>query len=226
MSVVTNEGPSSSNVSDPELPIAVFGADAENMPFYQNVAARNLSRETALLDGLNYAPKPGKVVGVYYKDRIARVKVLWVCEVMSRAQVHLQAGVQLLIPEECPWFEAIGQEEYNIPGPLVAERRKYPRFVTEVELELSQEDGNSPILGESRDLSLRGCYVRTSHPAKIGTELTISLFLETEKLNTTGIVRACHPGKGMGIELIGFDSTQEDKLREYLNLVTTDDARP
>jgi hypothetical protein len=66
------------------------------------------------------------------------------------------------------------------------------------------------------DISGRGCYVETMLPLARGTELEISFWIESSKVDTTGIVRASDGGVGMGIEFSGLDLESQERLQQCL----------
>src|SRR6266852_1081393 len=65
---------------DVNLPIRVFGMDAEGRPFSQKAHAQNISQHGARLAGLEKQLKPGDVIGVQFGDQKTRCKVIWVVD--------------------------------------------------------------------------------------------------------------------------------------------------
>ena len=66
------------------------------------------------------------------------------------------------------------------------------------------------------DMNGRGCYVETLLPAALGTPLTVTFWIESEKVSTTAVVRASDPGVGMGIEFIGLDESSQNHLQSQI----------
>ena len=66
------------------------------------------------------------------------------------------------------------------------------------------------------DISGRGCYIETMLPLARGTELNISFWIESEKIDIQAVVRACDGGVGMGIEFTGMDAESQKRLQLYL----------
>ena len=66
------------------------------------------------------------------------------------------------------------------------------------------------------DISGRGCYIETMLPLARGTELNISFWIESEKIDIQAVVRACDGGVGMGIEFTGMDLESQKRLQRYL----------
>jgi hypothetical protein len=63
------------------------------------------------------------------------------------------------------------------------------------------------------DISGRGCYVETLLPLPFGTNVNVSFWMESEKITTTGVVRASDPGVGMGIEFTGLDPATQERFQ-------------
>ena len=197
------------------LSVRVWGMGKEGRPFFQNAEARNISSEGAMLSGLDQQLAPGDTVGVQYEDKKARFKVIWVID--AGAVQKIQAGVQLLDGQPCPWrreLEAappIGPSTPSAPS----NKRKFIRHKIRVPLELRGERGVH-MQTNATDMNGRGCYVETLLPAALGTPLTVTFWIESEKVSTTAVVRASDPGVGMGIEFIGLDESSQNHLQSMI----------
>ena len=55
-----------------DIPVRVWGMDADGKPFFQNATASNLSSEGALLARIHHTLKQGEIIGVQYGDKKAR----------------------------------------------------------------------------------------------------------------------------------------------------------
>jgi hypothetical protein len=86
------------------LPVTVFGTDAEGKPFFQHVTAQDLSRKSAVLEGMEHRLKPGDTIGLQFKEHKTRALVVWSCE---QEFGPTQVCVQLLPAEKCPWEQAL-----------------------------------------------------------------------------------------------------------------------
>ena len=60
-----------------DIPVRVWGMDAEGKPFFQSGLANNLSSEGAQLTHLHHCLKVGDMIGIQYGDKKARFKVIW-----------------------------------------------------------------------------------------------------------------------------------------------------
>jgi hypothetical protein len=77
-----------------DLSVRVWGMAASGQTFNQTIHARNISISGALLSGLEHALKVGDVIGVQYKDRKTRCKVVWVMDTNSPQK--MQAGIEII----------------------------------------------------------------------------------------------------------------------------------
>src|SRR5438105_14812014 len=53
-------------------------------------------------------------------------------------------------------------------------------------------------------------------PFSFGTVVDIKFWMESEKVNTKGVVRASDPGVGMGIEFTGLDYESQERFQRML----------
>jgi hypothetical protein len=67
------------------------------------------------------------------------------------------------------------------------------------------------------DIGGRGCYVETLLPLPLGTKVKISFWMDSEKIQTSGVVRASDGGVGMGIEFTQLDNHVQDRLQKHLD---------
>jgi len=71
------------------------------------------------------------------------------------------------------------------------------------------------------DIGGRGCYIETMIPLPLGTKVRLVFWIGSEKVDTTGIVRASDGGVGMGIEFVGLDEAAQEQLQSYLESLDT-----
>jgi hypothetical protein len=76
------------------------------------------------------------------------------------------------------------------------------------------------------DIGGRGCYVETLLPLPKGTEVNIIFWMDSEKIKTSGIVRASDPGVGMGIEFTALENQVQQRLQQLLEKLDTSFAAP
>ena len=198
-----------------ELAVRVWGMGKDSRPFFQQAEARNISSQGALLSGLEQQLTAGDMIGVQYGDRKARFRVVWVID--AGATYKIQAGVQLLPDQHIPWR----QELTALPGvspavPGSPNKRKFPRLKLQIPIELADERGGGQMKTNATDMSGRGCYVETLLPAPPGTLLTATFWVSSEKVTSIAVVRTSDSGVGMGIEFIGLDEQDQQRLQRSL----------
>ncbi len=84
-----------------DIPVRVWGMDADGKPFFQSATAGSLSSDGAQLAHINHSLKKGDIIGIQYGDKKARFEVVWVkpALVPERSDV----GVMVLPKQEVPW---------------------------------------------------------------------------------------------------------------------------
>ena len=199
--------------------------DADGKPFFQNALAGNLSSEGAHLSHLHRCLKSGDIIGIQYGETKARFKVIW--EKTSVAPGRNQAGVRILPNQPVPWKDiAIGTRR-EISAPRTGgEKRKFVRHKVQFPIDISFPDSHRAHMQcNSTDIGGRGCYVETLVPLPIGSQMIITFWLDSEKIQTSGVVRASDPGVGMGIEFTALEAMIQQHLQEYLEKLDKGFAR-
>jgi hypothetical protein len=194
------------------LPVRVFGMDANNRPFYQYATARDLSAQGAVLEGLENPLRTGEVVGVQYKEKKTRARVVWACNLNLET---VRVGIQLLDALECPWIETL-EKATCLEIRSDQEKRRYSRYRICLGIDIQGMDSGSTIHAQSADLSLGGCYVETLFPLPIGADVNLEFWIGSERIVAIGCVRASDPGVGMGIEFIDLSMSDTDRLKAFL----------
>jgi hypothetical protein len=97
----------------------------------------------------------------------------------------------------------------------VRHRIKFP-------IEIRDERGGGAHMQTSAtDIGGRGCYIETLIPFPLGTPVRLVFWIGSDKIETTGIIRASDGGVGMGIEFIGLDDAGQERLQQYLESLDT-----
>ena len=95
------------------------------------------------------------------------------------------------------------------------DRRRFTRYKVPLGIVLRQSN-DAPLYVSASDVSAGGCYVETILPLPRGTELSLVIWLESNKLLTNGIVRTSDPGVGMGIEFLDMKPEETARLERFL----------
>ena len=82
-----------------KLHVRIAGIDASGSPILLMVPTRNVSRQGALLDGIQATLKVGEIVAITYKTSRARFRVTWVGDGERAGQI----GVQNVDTDKCIW---------------------------------------------------------------------------------------------------------------------------
>jgi len=211
---------------DVNLPIRVFGMDAENRPFNQEAEARNISLHGAKVAGLEKQLRPGDVVGIQFAGQKTRCKVVWVVD--AGPVQKIKAGVKMVEWQPCPWQKEM-ESPTSAPSPpsfpataapatqAKGDKRRYPRQRVPLSIEIRDAQGGAPMKTKTADVNGTGCYVETMLPFQIGKVVTIIFWLASEQISTSAVVRTCDGGVGMGIEFTGLDPSTQDKLQQQVN---------
>jgi hypothetical protein len=193
--------------------VRVWGMDSDGRPFFQNANATNLSSEGALLSGISHPLKAGDVIGVQHEEKKARFKVVWVIDGGVARQI--EAGVQILPGQQSPWRELTKEDKVAIAP--AKNKRKYVRHKVLFPMEIGFEDSRrTHMQTNATDIGGRGCYVESMLPLPLGTKVKITFWMDSEKIQTSGVVRASDGGVGMGIEFIQLDNHVQDRLQQHL----------
>src|ERR1700687_4264599 len=138
---------------DVDLPVRVFGMDADGRPFFQNAHARNISDHGAKLSGLEKQLRPGDIIGVQVGDKKARCKVVWVVDAGQLQKIEV--GVKMVEGQESPWRKEMQapQVEASVPSedvprrdvagkePSSQDKRRFPRRRVRLPIEIRDASG-------------------------------------------------------------------------------------
>lgn len=197
-----------------QIPVRVWGMDADGRPFFQNANATNISSEGALLLRIAHRLKAGEVIGIQHGAKKARFKVVWVID--GGAARQIEVGVQILPNQQSPWPELVTMQKAAVaPG---KNKRRFLRHRVLFPLEIGFEDARrTHMQTNATDIGGRGCYVETLVPLQLGTKVTITFWMDSEKVHTSGVVRASDGGVGMGIEFTALDNRVQERLQQHLD---------
>src|SRR5215471_12255230 len=173
---MTNSKPDPRITAD--LSVRVWGMSASGQTFNQHVRARNISSSGALFSGFEHELKVGDIIGAQYNDKKTRCRVIWVMD--SGPIQKIQAGVQIVADQECPWKGELSPDQLSAP-PEPNNRRRFARHRISFPLEVRDERVKTPMRVSATDISGNGCYVETILPLPVGTTLRIEFWREEEK---------------------------------------------
>jgi hypothetical protein len=115
-------------------------------------------------------------------------------------------------------MELSKQEPFD-PSVPRSERRHFPRYTTQVQIEIHRDGDDVPLHLSTSDLSRGGCYVQLMMPLPIGTYIHATLWLDDIPVRFRGRVVTRHPQFGNGIMFLEFEGTSEQILARYLDTI-------
>jgi PilZ domain-containing protein len=199
-----------------ELPVRVWGMDADGKPFFQNATASNLSNEGALLTRILHPLKMGEILGVQYGDKKARFEIKWVKAVALPK--GFDAGVKILPNQAIPWDEVTRKGQADPELTRRSDKRRFLRHRVQFPIVISFADPRRAHMQcYATDIGGRGCYVETLVPLAVDTEINIAFWIDSDKVLTKGRVRTSDPAVGMGIEFLALEEQIQARLQEYLD---------
>ena len=201
-----------------ELPVRVWGMDADGKPFFQNATASNLSSEGALLTRIHHPLKMGEVLGVQYGEKKARFEIKWV-KAVTLPQ-GFEAGVRILPHQMLPWADVTNGTRGVPEAARRSDKRRFNRHRVQFPIVISFPDPRRAHMQcAATDIGGRGCYVETLVPLAVQTETIITFWIDSEKIITKGRVRTSDPAVGMGIEFTALEEEIQKRLQEYLDKI-------
>ena len=199
-----------------ELPVRVWGMDADGKPFFQNATASNLSSEGALLSRIQHPLKMGEILGVQYGDKKARFEIKWVKAIA--VPKGFDAGVKILPNQSIPWDEVTRKGQVVPELTRRSDKRRFMRHRVQFPIVISFADARRAHMQcYATDIGGRGCYVETLVPLAVHTDVNITFWIDSDKFVTQGRVRTSDPAVGMGIEFTALEEQIQKRLQEYLD---------
>jgi PilZ domain len=211
-----------------QLSVKVWGMDSNGKPFAASAKTEEVSASGARLTGL-ISVNEGEVIGIQYGDHKGRFRVVWIGE--TGTDKAGQIGVKSLDETKCIWSAALDAQTMDhaqeVSGGLAkvtseqaapsAERRDYPRYHCNGEIEVKTASNKTAVRFRLTDLGLGGCYADTMSPLPVNTALDLLLKVAGLVMPAKGIVRTSHVSMGMGIEFVDLGAEQRKQLTLLLN---------
>lgn len=117
------------------------------------------------------------------------------------------------------------KSETPVPDPTPQERREHQRFDTSIAVDYAS--GETFLFAYLQNISEMGIFIRTDHPARVGTRLRLRFQVEHgEPLTLDGEVAWINPLRASGDNLnpgmgVRFIELTPDKREEVVGLVRT-----
>lgn len=201
------------------LAATVCGMDSKGRSFLDRVQVLNISRDGALLEDVSCAVGIGDQVALRCEGTTRRYRVIWEQSTGAGRRVGL-AGAGNTPAAADQWLPASGIDDFIRPRLTV--RREHDRHVCEIAVEMRLRDVSTPMWVTACDLSEGGCRVMVPHAMTPGTEISIALWLEGERVWMQGQVTHSLYGCGTGILFKKMDRVAAERIA---NLITNVDAK-
>jgi PilZ domain-containing protein len=193
------------------VPVLVWGMNPLGSPFLQQVHTVNVGLCGACVEGMANPVLTGDVLGLKYRDRKARFRVVWVGEKGTS-----EAGKVELSPLDKT------QNFWEVHVSMVtdqrepAERRQTQRYACKGSVQIRQSGTRFPMSAGVSEISLNGCYVELFAALPVGTQVDLMLQVVGVTVRCAGEVRASHPGVGMGIKFEKMSEADRGALKKVI----------
>lgn len=198
-----------------KLQVRIAGIDASGHPLLQVVMTGNISRQGALLEGVQSALKEGEIVSLSYKNNKARFRVIWVGEPETvRAG---QMGVQSVDPAKCIWDAAtLPPTAADTYAAKVKERRQHRRVPCRLGAELYMQGSEALVRVHVRNISAGGCFVEMPTLPPDTGRLKMVVWANDTKLAMQGVVVSRRPGFGISIKFTEMTEEVRQELQRFI----------
>jgi PilZ domain len=217
------------------LPVRIWGTDHEGEPFAEHVCTMDISNKGASLAGVRAHLLPGDTLGVQYRNRQARFRVMWVAPARVAPGKHV--GLECMQPEKELWPMETpdhGPDDFVLPDVCLARKtttrgdhRSHMRFPVSGTAYLTRIGGGEGISTKLGDISLTGCYLHTNKGLEVGRRVSLSIKIGQDQFQAVGIVRARYSRIATGIEFTFMSSADRrilERLIEHLKEVCSDET--
>jgi PilZ domain len=200
-----------------QLPVRIFGTDAQGRIFSESATTLDISRSGAKLIGVQANISVGEIIGLSYGRNKVHFRVKWTGQ--RGTQAEGQVGLLNLTPERPLWDQPLPLGIIdNFCPEFRGERRKSPRVKCAVPVEL-RPAGEANMWGKASDISLGGCFVEMPIPLKADTKFEIALWLGDSKLRLNGEVASSAPGFGIGVRFVNVRPEDRAILAEHIDAI-------
>src|SRR5713226_8653171 len=109
-----------------DIPVRVWGMDADGKPFFQSALAGSLSSEGAQLSHIHHSLKTNDIIGIQYGDKKARFYVVWIKPALVPERNDV--GVMILPRQAVPWGEVTARNKSEVvKQPRGMEKSRFTR---------------------------------------------------------------------------------------------------
>jgi PilZ domain len=196
-----------------QVPVRLFGTDADGAVFSGKALTVNISANGVELDGVHQKLALDEIVGLTYGTNRVHFRVRWIGAPDTPKSGHI--GLRNISPEKPLWDFPVPQPMLDGHQAAFADRRKHPRFRCQNSVEIHVPNGTS-FWATVADLSLGGCYVEMPIPLELGAKLTVAIWLDQVKAKAEGKIAHKTPGMGIGIKFTRISDADLEQIRTFL----------
>ena len=205
-----------------QLPVRVWGMDANKKPFIQTATTADVTRTGARITGLTASTAQGEIIGIQHGEVKSRCKIAW--SGTEGSQRAGQIGIRMLEMDKVLWGDAMRAAKENLrkaPAQVItmpaAGRRLYERHSCNGKIELRKDGSSHPLWGVLNDISLTGCYVETIDPFPKGAHASMIISVLGREIHARGEVRVVHQMVGMGLAFSELTLTDRSRIQEVVD---------
>jgi hypothetical protein len=195
-----------------KMSLSVWGMDASGRAFIESYQTVQIAERAVEFE----SPRPlrvGEIMGAGVNGLKSRFRVL-------SSRLYVKDTYRIVLEDlgtACMWTKELAS-----PDELVdtkKERRRHTRFPARGAVYVHNKDRTTSSQARLVDISIGGCYIETLAPVAKGTQLDLTIQSKGLSIELRASVCTSHPSIGMGVELNGFHSS-EDEAR-YSQLLAT-----
>jgi hypothetical protein len=198
-----------------KLQVRIAGIDASGRSLLQMVTTGNISRQGALLEGIQGTFKLGEIISISYKNNKGRFRVIWIGE--GGTDTVSQVGVGSIDPAKCIWdassLPPAGTDTY---APKPRERRQHRRVPCNIGAELHMRGSEALIRVHVTNISMGGCFVEMPTMSADEGRLEIVVWANDIKLVIPGVIASRRPGFGISIKFTETTEEVRQQLQRFI----------
>jgi c-di-GMP-binding flagellar brake protein YcgR len=96
------------------------------------------------------------------------------------------------------------------------DRRRYPRVKARIPVEVHSVASPAPSRAVTEEVSLCGCYVETIFTLDVGAKVSLTLWLNDQRLHATAVVVTRYPQVGNGFDFTEMQPEDRLKLNDFI----------
>jgi hypothetical protein len=213
------------------LPVRLWGVDTTGKPFHQMAHTLNVNQSGARIGGVRVLVPVDEIVGVQYKHKKARFKVVWLGKPGTKSEeqigiTHIQ-GEQEIWPLEMP--ASVIHDEYEPPPPKKSDldKRDVRRYACSGGIEIRQRHAKGPgVWAALTDISMGGCFSQMASPYAKDTNIDFTIRIGTVEIRGVGAIRPSLQGVGMGVDFLTLPGADKERLEYLIEKFSKGDISP